>query len=201
MRNATNIEQSLDLEEIDAPLLWRSKQLWTPIGARGVFGGQVIGLALAAATRTIESTFQVHSLHCYFLLAGDNRVPVVYKVEKIRTGRTYATRFVTATQRGKSIFTMMVSYAIPEESTLKWSEKMPKVPFPNDLKSEIDELKAYLEDPSFSQFHTTIQMRLAQPLVIERKRVPSKSANVSGEKTKIMIWYGESQFLFNADGV
>jgi acyl-CoA thioesterase len=46
MPELTNIEKSLELEEIDAPLLYRSKQLWTPLGARGVFGGQVIGLAL-----------------------------------------------------------------------------------------------------------------------------------------------------------
>ena len=188
-RNSTNIEKSLELEIIDAPLLFRSKQLWTPIGARGVFGGQVIGLGLAAATKTVDSTFQVHSLHCYFLMAGDNSIQIIYKVDEIRTGRTYATRFVNATQRGRTIFTMMVSYAAPEISVLKWQESMPIVPRPDSLKSDVEELEGYLQNPSFSLFHSTIQMRLAQPIVIERKRVPSKLHPANPNKNKIMIWY------------
>ena len=120
-------------------------------------------------------------------MAGDNSVQIVYKVDEIRTGRSYATRFVSATQRGKTIFTMIVSYVAPEKSILKWQENMPLVPFPNDLKSEIEEMKSWLSNPSFSQFHTTIQMRLAQPIVIERKRVPSKM-HPAGEKNKIMMW-------------
>lgn len=73
----TNIEKTLDLEEIDEPLLYRSKQLWLPIGARGVFGGQVIGLALNAAMKTVDESFQVHSLHCYFLLPGNEETCIV----------------------------------------------------------------------------------------------------------------------------
>lgn len=134
MHVQTNIEKTLDLEEIDGPLLYRSKQLWLPIGARGVFGGQVIGLALNAAMKTVDESFQVHSLHCYFLLpgmhrvrvrvrainhhdrdsdltfVGDSSIQIVYKVDHIRTGKTYATRFVTATQRGRKIFAMVKEF-------------------------------------------------------------------------------------------
>ncbi|KAJ3373463.1 Acyl-CoA thioesterase 8 [Kappamyces sp. JEL0680] len=186
----TDIEKTLALEEIDVPNLYRSKQLWKPIGARGVFGGQVIGLALNAAIRTVDATFQVHSLHCYFLMAGDNSTQIVYKVDELRTGKTYATRCVTATQRGRNIFTAIISFALPEISQLSYQEAMPVVPHPDQLKSDVDRLKSLLEEPRAKMFHESIKMRLAQPLIIERKIVPSKHfQSVAGtQPNKIMMW-------------
>lgn len=80
----------------------------------------MIGLALNAATRTVDKSFHVHSLHSYFLLAGDCGIPIVYRVEHLRTGNTYATREVTASQKGRNIFSMMVSFAVPEISELSY---------------------------------------------------------------------------------
>ena len=80
-----------------------------------LFGGQVIAQALMAAGTTVEPGRDVHSLHCYFLLAGDPSIPIVFRVDPIRDGRTYTTRRVVAEQRGREIFAMTTSFAIAEE--------------------------------------------------------------------------------------
>ena len=85
-------------------------------GARGnegwqrVFGGQVLGQALMAAARTVDPSRPVHSLHGYFLLAGDPSRPIVYDVERIRDGGSFTTRRVKAIQHGRPIFSMSSSF-------------------------------------------------------------------------------------------
>jgi acyl-CoA thioesterase-2 len=74
-----------------------------------VFGGQVIGQALVAAARTVEGRTP-HSLHAYFLIGGDPKVPIIYEVDRIRDGKSFTTRRVVAIQHGQAIFTLMVSF-------------------------------------------------------------------------------------------
>lgn len=88
-----------------------TRPLWHPPGARGIYGGAVIAHCLAAAQQTVPSNFTVHSMHCYFVLAGDSEIPVMYYVEHVREGRSFATRTVQARQRGKCIFTTTMSFA------------------------------------------------------------------------------------------
>ena len=88
----------LDLEEIEAGL-FRGRQPDTSL--QRVFGGQVAGQALVAGVRTVERDREIHSLHAYFLRAGDTSVPIVYDVERTRDGRTFSTRRVVARQHGK----------------------------------------------------------------------------------------------------
>lgn len=80
-----------------------------------VFGGQVAGQALVAAVRTAEEGFTAHSLHAYFLRPGDPLVPILYEVDRIRDGRSFATRRVVAIQHGRAIFNMHVSFHVHEE--------------------------------------------------------------------------------------
>src|ERR1700724_2136293 len=97
----------LDLEPLEVNLFrGRSPQ----VGWQRVFGGQVIGQALVAACRTVEEVAErpPHSLHAYFLLAGDPKVPIIYEVDRIRDGRSFATRRVHAIQHGHAIFTMEI---------------------------------------------------------------------------------------------
>jgi acyl-CoA thioesterase-2 len=89
-----------------------------------VFGGQVLGQALVAASDTIEPERIVHSLHGYFLRPGDTAVPIEYHVERIRDGRSFSSRRVVASQRGKTIFYMSTSYQRPEPG-LDHSDPMP----------------------------------------------------------------------------
>lgn len=99
-----------------------------------VFGGQVIGQALVAASRTVEGR-SPHSLHAYFLIGGDPKVPIIYEVDRIRDGKSFTTRRVVAIQHGQAIFTLMVSFH-NDEPGLEHQAPMPDVPPPEDLPSE-----------------------------------------------------------------
>ena len=98
----------LDLEQLEVNLFrGRSPQ----VGWQRVFGGQVIGQALVAACRTVDVAARPpHSLHAYFLLAGDPKVPIIYEVDRIRDGKSFTTRRVVAIQHGEAIFIMSVSF-------------------------------------------------------------------------------------------
>jgi acyl-CoA thioesterase II len=123
----------LDLEPIEVNLFrGRSPQ----VGWQRVFGGQVIGQALVAACRTVDVAERPpHSLHAYFLLAGDPKVPIIYEVDRIRDGKSFATRRVNAIQHGHAIFSMSVSFHRDEEG-FTHQAAMPEVPKPDDLPSE-----------------------------------------------------------------
>src|SRR4051795_3298729 len=82
----------LDLETLEVNLFrGRSPQ----VGWQRVFGGQVIGQALVAACRTVEGRL-AHSMHAYFILPGDPKVPIIYDVERTRDGKSFSTRHVKA---------------------------------------------------------------------------------------------------------
>jgi acyl-CoA thioesterase-2 len=128
----------LDLEPLEVNLFrGRSPQSrW-----QRVFGGQVIGQALVAACRTVEDVTArpPHSLHAYFLLGGDPKVPIIYEVDRIRDGKSFTTRNVKAIQHGHAIFSMSVSFHLSEPG-LTHQVKMPDVPKPDELPSD-EELK------------------------------------------------------------
>jgi acyl-CoA thioesterase-2 len=127
----------LDLEALEDNLFrGRSpQQSW-----QRVFGGQVLGQALVAAVRTVEAARIAHSLHAYFLLGGDPKVPIIYSVERLRDGGSFSTRRVTAIQHGRPMFVMSASFQKAEEA-FDHQSAMPEVPAPEDLPSE-QELKA-----------------------------------------------------------
>jgi acyl-CoA thioesterase-2 len=101
------------------------------IGSAQVFGGQVLGQALMAATATVEKRM-VHSLHAYFLRRGDFNSPIVYEVDRARDGNHFSTRRVVAIQHGAQIFNMSASFQ-SDESGLEHQLSMPEVPPPEDL--------------------------------------------------------------------
>ncbi|MEI2707176.1 MAG: acyl-CoA thioesterase II [Ilumatobacteraceae bacterium] len=102
----------LDLEPIEVNL-FRGR---SPDESRQrVFGGQVAGQALIAASRTVDEPDRgVHSLHAYFLRPGDPNVPILYEVDRIRDGRSFSTRRVVAIQHGKAIFNLQASFHVHE---------------------------------------------------------------------------------------
>jgi len=113
------------------------------IGSPRVFGGQVLGQALRAASATVEGR-DVHSLHAYFLRAGDVRAPIVYNVDRARDGRSFTNRRVVAIQHGRQIFNMTASFQVPEEG-LEHQDAMPDVPGPEEL-ADIREMTAGMLD-------------------------------------------------------
>lgn len=125
----------LTLEKIEEDLYRGQSRNF--VGNR-VFGGQVLGQALRAASLTTDGR-PAHSLHAYFLNAGDIAAPIVYQVDRLRDGRSFVSRQVRAVQYGKVIFTMLASFA-PIEDGLNYQTDMPVVPEPESLKTE-QELK------------------------------------------------------------
>src|SRR5881394_165128 len=123
----------LDLEQLEMNLFrGRSPQ----VGWQRVFGGQVIGQALVAACRTVDvGTRPPHSLHAYFLLGGDPKVPIIYEVDRIRDGKSFTTRTVKAIQHGQAIFSMSVSFHVGEPGFTHQAE-MPAVPSPDKLPTD-----------------------------------------------------------------
>ena len=101
-------------------------------GWQRVYGGQVLGQAMMAAAQTVDPGRSIHSLHGYFLLAGDPALPIVYDVERIREGGSFTTRRVKAIQHGRAIFSMSASFHKPEES-FEHQRSMPEVPPPEVL--------------------------------------------------------------------
>ena len=101
------------------------------LGGERVFGGQVLGQALTAASYTVDGR-EVHSLHAYFLRPGDVKANIVYQVESARDGRSFSNRRVVAIQHGRPIFNMTASFQLPEQG-LEHQSPMPEVPGPDGL--------------------------------------------------------------------
>ena len=106
-----------------------------------VFGGQVLAQAIAATFRTVEAAHQLHSIHAYFMRPGDWNIPSLYEVDRIRDGRSFTTRRVTAIQHGRAIFDMALSWHRAEPG-ISHTVPMPDVPPPEALRGDRE---AYLE--------------------------------------------------------
>jgi acyl-CoA thioesterase II len=124
----------LDLEPIEFNI-YRGRS--RDIGSGRVFGGQVLAQALVAARRTVDEDRLAHSLHGYFILPGDLNVPIVYFVDRLRDGKSFTTRRVTAIQHGHAIFNMSASFH-RDESGLEHQAPMPAVPPPESLAPELE---------------------------------------------------------------
>ena len=124
----------LDLEPLEFNI-FRGRN--RDIGSGRVFGGQVLAQALVAAQRTVDENRAAHSLHGYFILPGDLSIPIVYFVDRLRDGKSFTTRRVTAIQHGRAIFNMSVSFHI-EEPGLEHQLEMPAVPDPETVRSELE---------------------------------------------------------------
>ena len=102
------------------------------IGTKYVFGGQVVGQALSAAQATLKEARTAHSLHAYFLKAGDIAAPIVYQVDRTRDGGSFSVRRVTAIQHGQPIFFLAASFQRDEDGA-EHQLSMPEVPQPEDI--------------------------------------------------------------------
>lgn len=132
MNVLTELVQLLALEKIEENLFRGQSQ---DLGWGQVFGGQVLGQALSAATQTVPSDRHVHSLHAYFLRPGDAKAPIVYDVDRIRDGSSFTTRRVVAIQSGRPIFNMSTSFQT-EEPGFDHADAMPHVNGPDGLLNE-----------------------------------------------------------------
>lgn len=162
----------LDLERIEDDIFRGVSPPESPVR---VFGGQVAGQALVAAGRTVPPERGVHSLHAYFIRPGDPRVPIVYEVDRIRDGRSFATRRVVAIQHGEAIFSLAASFQLPEQG-LEHADVMPEVADPEQL----DDLQTWARRagdarPSITRIPLPFDLRYATPPVWSRAQDDASS--------------------------
>jgi acyl-CoA thioesterase-2 len=130
----------------------------------------VAGQALVAAGRTVPADRPVHSLQAYFIRPGDPSVPLVYTVDRVRDGRSFTTRRVTAIQHGKPIFTLSASFHHPEEG-LEHAMPMPAARPPEELRSNAERLAEAIGAPLPAHLRDSpIELRSSGPLSIELAR-------------------------------
>jgi acyl-CoA thioesterase-2 len=173
----------LDLDRLDRDL-YRGH---TPNdGRQRVFGGLVAAQSLIAAYRTVdESDKFAHSLHGYFLRPGDPRLPILFDVDRIRDGRSFATRRVVARQEGEAIFNMSVSFHVNEDG-LSHQERMPDTPPPDGLKSNSERLAEYAERTDNPVF--PFLLRLERPIE-HRDPEPVDLLNPAPHRGLKRLWF------------
>lgn len=136
-------------------------------GWRQIFGGQVLAQALLSASCTVDTERQPHSLHAYFLRPGDKKAPIRFQVERLRDGRSFTTRRVTAIQHGAAILNMAASFQI-DEAGLSHQVEMPQVPPPQECLTRAQLAEKYRDSMPEEMFqHASrpfaIDLRPAEP--------------------------------------
>ena len=158
-----NVTKVLTLEEIE---LNHFLGLSPSSDWHSVYGGQVIAQAMVAASKTIPADRQAHSLHGYFLRPGNPEIPILYKVDPLRDGKSFTTRRVLATQKGEAIFTLAASFQMEEEG-LEHQVDMPLVAQPEELMDEDQTIRNELEKgpDHLNDYFTSslVQIRQVEP--------------------------------------
>jgi acyl-CoA thioesterase-2 len=172
----------LDLEERDTDL-YVGQTPTTPL--QRIFGGQVAGQALMAATRTLPEERGVHSLHSYFLRPGDPHEEIRYAVDRIRDGRTFSTRRVIGWQRRKgadvAIFALTADASIPETPVVEHALPMPDVPRPDELPSLAEVVAPYGD-------RAAVALSISQAVEQRLLEDPFQPAPKTPPNTKTWAW-------------
>ena len=166
----------LELEQLEVNLFRGESR---DIGSPQVFGGQVLGQALTAASATVEGRI-VHSLHAYFLRRGDFTAPIVYQVDRSLDGHSFSNRRVVAIQHGQQIFNMAASFHVQEEG-LDHQVNMPTVPRPEELPDSSrpprelverlpERMRKFIEQPRPFEFRSVQQIDYLHPTRSEPAR-------------------------------
>ncbi|XP_029421611.1 acyl-coenzyme A thioesterase 8 isoform X2 [Nannospalax galili] len=189
----------LNLEPLDADL-FRGRHYWVPTTQR-LFGGQIVGQALVAAAKSVTEDVHVHSLHCYFVRAGDPKVPVLYQVERTRTGASFSVRSVKAVQHGKAIFICQASFQQMQPSPLQHQFSMPVVPPPEELLDHQALIDQYLRDPNLQdKYRVGLNRIAAREVPIEIKLVNPPTLNqLQTLEPKQMFWVRAQGYIGEGD--
>ncbi|KAM7261173.1 hypothetical protein ACFE04_026648 [Oxalis oulophora] len=169
----------------------------TPILIFGkVFGGQIMGQALAAASKTVGCFKLVHSLHVYYMLSGDVKKPITYEVQRVHDGKSFATRSINAIQKGRVIFTMLASFHKEEEGFAHQEVTMPSVPDPETLLSLEELRERYLRDPRLldprlpRHYRNKVSSRTFVPWPIEMKFCePYYLTDQTKDPPRLIYWF------------
>lgn len=181
MKNTKELIDHLTLEPIEINIFRGQSH---SIGSPRVFGGQVLAQALEAANQTVPEDRNVHSLHGYFILAGDIERPIVYQVDRIRDGKSFTTRRVVAYQHGKAIFNMSASFHI-EEDGFEHQLSAPNVTPPDELQDDHEVVQSYA-----GSLPPKVQAWLNVPRPIEFRSVePPTLQNMIKPSEHQYVWF------------
>lgn len=171
----------LDVEELDVDLYRGQNESGRP---GRIFGGQVAAQSLVAASRTVGNGRRAHSLHGYFLRAGDPTVPVIYTVTRLRDGKSFSSRHVIALQRGKAIFDASISFQIDEQS-YEHQMAMPPAPEPESLPTREELVQRHFEEIPEADRHW-----VAQPRAIDTRHAERPTFFGGGPRTGTnLVWF------------
>lgn len=173
------LHDHLDLETIDDNTFQTKHR---NEGWRQIFGGQVLAQALLSASRTVPSERQPHSLHAYFLRPGDMNEKISFKVDRLRDGKSFNTRRVTAMQHGAAILNLATSFQVSEPG-LNHQTVMPEVPAPEDCLTRAQLAEKFKDSiPPQMLAHArrpfAIDLRPVTPenFLLDEKRAPNRMA-------------------------
>ena len=184
----SDLVELLDLENLEINLFrGQSRNL----GGKSVYGGQVVAQSLVAAYRTMKQGSQeriAHSLHAYFLRPGDMEAPIVYDVERIRDGLGFSVRRIKAIQHGKTIFTMMASFQVPEVG-YEHQMPMPDVPPPEEVTDQ-NTLRRQWVDELGDSISDRLREHYLRELPVEFRPVqPQNPFNPEKREPLRQIWF------------
>ncbi|CAO2835633.1 unnamed protein product [Amaranthus hypochondriacus] len=184
------VESILHLDPIDVNLFQGITLPDAPKFGK-VFGGQFIGQALAAATKTIDCLKVLHHLQAYFLLVGDYDIPIIYQVHRIRDGKSFATRRVDAIQNGIVVFTLLASFQKHEIGFEHQEVVMPSVPAPEMLLSLEELRERRIIDPRLPRsYRNKVATAKLVPWPIEiRFCDPNTSTNQTKSPASLRYWF------------
>jgi acyl-CoA thioesterase-2 len=150
-----------------------------------VFGGQVLAQSLHAAYQTVPKDRFAHSMHGYFILAGNIQIPVRYEVDIIRDGGSFTTRRVVAYQGGKAIFNMSASFQLIQKG-VDHQISIPSVLTPEILLTDLQQIENYKDiAPNIYE-----RIKASHPKIFEMKPVE----NISSRITKDSLPYSNVWF-------
>ncbi|KAK8966969.1 hypothetical protein KSP40_PGU012790 [Platanthera guangdongensis] len=181
------VEHILQLEPLEVDI-FRGFTLPGAPSFGQVFGGQLIGQALAAASKTVDFLKLLHSLHAFFIVTGDINAPVLYQVHRLRDGNSFATRRIEAIQHGVVIFMLLASFQKEEVGFEHQDALMPNVPAPETLLSMEELREKKLTDPRLPMhYRNTVARRKFFPWPIQIKYCDSSSA-ARQSKSRLNFW-------------
>lgn len=184
------MKNPVDLEKIDVDI-YRSTSLWMPLFSKAVFGGQVCGQALAASSKCINGDKVLHSMHSYFMKAGNPQIPILYHVKKLNITNNFEVHNISANQSGETIFTCQASYQRPEKSILCHERKMPEAPDPETISTRVENLQRLIDDDRIpEQYKIMIQNSLKFPFPIDVREInpPNLLDKPKSRKPRKLVW-------------
>jgi len=191
MSSVQPILDTLKIERLETLLFRGAPNDWPN---KHVFGGHVIAQAMEAASMTVDASFRLHSLHSYFLRPGIAGQPIIYDVDPIRDGRSFATRRVVAIQNGEAIFTLAASFHVGEEGVAHQID-MPDVTRPEDLDDDEEYyariLRAFGKQPK-NKLYMPFEMRSIDRMDLEN---PQPKSPITGYWFKLKEKIGDDQQL------